>query len=702
MSKLLLLVALVAVLLIGCSSAIAGKSFNQLLPEQKQFYWKCLDTDGCLTFLKEKQYTLYRTCALNCMDKSSSYIVAEQGWCKDSDNGADYLVKGVVTTNLNPAGKGDYCYTFPDGKEYLMEGSCQNNQYMYYQKNCKEFGVNFKCNFGVCFLPNQAPILNQIGDKEIKEGEPLSFEITATDENNDILTYSTVNLPIGATFEGNKFTWTPNYEQAGSYKVTFKVSDGEFSDEEMITITVIDVLLNNAPVLNPIGDKEVKEGEKISFEVSATDKDGDKLTFSVEGLPEGATFDNAVFTWTPNYGSNGQYNIVFKTSDGKQLDTEIITIVVTNGIIWQKTFGMGPNAYWAFDKAFSIIQTTDGGFALTGEATMLDGPGSDVLVVKMDGNGEKQWEKVFDNPLKKGEDRGYNIKQTTDEGFIIIGETYQNYNAWLIKLDSLGNTIWEKRWYGSNAKSDIGKEVIELNNGYAFFGTTDSYGSGMNDMWLVKTDSTGTISWHKTYGGSSFDNGNSFYKTNDGGFVLTGYTKSFSGNELQKLWLVKTDSNGNLLWDKTFGWGYSAEGLSIVQDTQANFIITGVVCLSGDDCKMLLLKTDSSGTKLWEKMFDSDQYVSLGRSVSITNDGGYLISGYGGYLFNDSPVSKAILVKTDKDGAEQWRKVFDKSSPSWSGGYSGIQTKGGDFVFAGDYKSSKNEDTNVLVVKYSK
>lgn len=331
MGKLLLLVALVMILLIGCSSAIAGKAFSDLSNVQKQFYWKCLDSDGCLTLLKNKQYSPYKACSLNCIEKSGNYTI-EQGWCNDSDNGANYLIKGIITTNLNPTGKEDYCYTFPTGKEYLMEGGCKNNAYMYYQKNCAELGAKFKCGSGACFIPNQAPTLNPIGDKEVKEGEELSFEVTATDENGDELTYSVEGLPEGATFENKVFTWTPTYEQAGTYEVTSKVSDGELSNEEVITITVTDVLLNNAPILKPIGNKNVKEGGTLSFTINANDQEGDVLTYSATDLPVGAIFDQDIrtFFWNPDYEQAGTYSVTFIVSDGNSEDNETITIDVTN------------------------------------------------------------------------------------------------------------------------------------------------------------------------------------------------------------------------------------------------------------------------------------------------------------------------------------------------------------------------------------
>jgi uncharacterized delta-60 repeat protein len=183
---------------------------------------------------------------------------------------------------------------------------------------------------------NQAPILNPIGDKSVNEGELLQFTVTASDLDGHNLTYSASNLPAGASFSAGTFTWTPNYTDAGTYpNVTFVVIDDGtpiLSDSETITITVNDV--NRAPVLNPIGDKTVDEGQLLQFTVTASDPDGDTLTYSATNLPTGASFDplTQIFSWVPDFTQTGSYpNVTFTvTDDGTPnlSDSEAITITV--------------------------------------------------------------------------------------------------------------------------------------------------------------------------------------------------------------------------------------------------------------------------------------------------------------------------------------------------------------------------------------
>jgi len=174
---------------------------------------------------------------------------------------------------------------------------------------------------------NAAPVLQQVGNRSINENDLLTFIVNATDADGDAITYSAQNLPSGATFSGQSFSWTPSFNQAGSYQVTFIASDGQAQDSETITITVNNV--NRLPVLAAIGDKSVDENSTLSFSVSASDADGDNITYSVQTLPSGATFASP-FTWTPSYSQAGAYQVTFTASDGLAQDSETITITVNN------------------------------------------------------------------------------------------------------------------------------------------------------------------------------------------------------------------------------------------------------------------------------------------------------------------------------------------------------------------------------------
>jgi len=179
---------------------------------------------------------------------------------------------------------------------------------------------------------NRAPILNAIGNKSINEAQTLSFTVSGSDLDGNNLTYSASNLPQGANFDSTTrtFSWTPAYDQAGTYPdVHFEVTDGPLSDSEDITITVNNV--NRAPRLDSIGNKSITENQSLTFTVNATDPDGDPLTYSVQDIPNSATFQNQTFTWTPITSDVGDHQLTFIASDGSLSDSETIIITVKEG-----------------------------------------------------------------------------------------------------------------------------------------------------------------------------------------------------------------------------------------------------------------------------------------------------------------------------------------------------------------------------------
>ncbi len=231
----------------------------------------------------------------------------------------------TVTIAPLPGGPGAGMY-FTNNKVYRKRGYQDANftiLLFYY-----EYDIN-----GNVVKTNHPPVLSPIGDKGVNENESLPpFLVYATDSDNDTLTYSATGLPVGAAFDTSTkiFSWTPTDSQVGTHTVTFTVSDGILTDSETITITVNHV--NGAPMLSAISDKTVKEGAQLQFSVSATDPDGDALTYSANNLPQGARFDakTRMFTYTPTHQQVGKYKVIFAVSDGKATTNEGVTITVNN------------------------------------------------------------------------------------------------------------------------------------------------------------------------------------------------------------------------------------------------------------------------------------------------------------------------------------------------------------------------------------
>ncbi len=204
-----------------------------------------------------------------------------------------------------------------------------------------------------------------IGDKTVDEGSNLNFAVTTPDTNTQVY-IKDHNLPSEPTFAQNIFNWTPTYDDAGSYHATFAAANGQLEDIETITITVNNV--SSKPVIQPIGNKSVNENSTLTFTVTATDPDGDPLTYSAQNLPAGAVFTSNIFTWTPTYNQAGSYQVTFIASDSQTTDSQTVTINVidctpiTNGLV----------GYWKFDENTGLVAKDSSGNNNTG--TLVNDP----------------------------------------------------------------------------------------------------------------------------------------------------------------------------------------------------------------------------------------------------------------------------------------------------------------------------------------
>ena len=209
---------------------------------------------------------------------------------------------------------------------------------------------------------NRPPVLAPIGNKTTSENSLLEFTITVTDPDGDVLMYSASALPAGAVFDPStgSFSWTPTFEQAGMYAdIHFGVTDGESTDGENITIVVDNT--NRPPVLGPIGNKTISENSLLEFTITATDPDGDALTYSASGLPAGAVFDptTRTFSWTPGFEQTGTYpDIHFEVGDGELTDCDDLTIIVAD-VAAPRISVIAPDSEVMFQQQFTVNITVD-------------------------------------------------------------------------------------------------------------------------------------------------------------------------------------------------------------------------------------------------------------------------------------------------------------------------------------------------------
>ena len=291
----------------------------------------------------------------------------------------------------------------------------------------------------------------------------------------------------------------------------------------------------------------------------------------------------------------------------------------SNGTVtWQKAY--------EGDAVYVIQQTTDGGYIVAGEEWLVDRY-SDFKVLKLDSTGTISWQKTYGS---SNLEQPSSILQTTDGGYIVAGYTGIDVDSdlCLLKLDSIGTISWQKTYGGSSIDFFLTSSIQQtLDGGYIVAGGTTSFGAGGRDLWVLKLDSTGTISWQKTYGGSDNDNASSIQQTLDGGYIVAGDTESF-GAGLFDNWVLKLDSNGNVTWQKTYGGNDGEFRPKIKQTTDEGYIMVSTTDSFGaGNYDFWIIKLDNSGNVSWEKTYggsDSDNPWSIQQTL----DGGYIVSGW--------------------------------------------------------------------------
>jgi len=333
-------------------------------------------------------------------------------------------------------------------------------------------------------------------------------------------------------------------------------------------------------------------------------------------------------------------------------------------IIWQQLYG------GVYSDSFSDVkQTSDGGYIAVGSTHSYEpDPGEEYFwVIKTDALGETEWSKVFGTGSG---DEAESVAITADDNYIVVGDTYsfaQNgKDAWILKLDGEGDTIWTRTFSGPG--SDAAESVIVDNNG-DYLVTGYSYNAaGDKDALLLKYDPDGNLLWQQTYGGLDEDWISGLCQTEDGNYVLTGFTRSFGANARDS-YLIKTDVNGDTLWTRTYGGPDDQWGRSISNLPDGGVVIAGWTGTFFSASDIWLLRMDSDGDTLWTKTYDYGGN-DIANEVIPTYNGGFVICGIANWNF--------MAMKTSGDGEVQWIQN------SLSGvGVGIIQNAEGNYVISG-------------------
>ncbi len=361
--------------------------------------------------------------------------------------------------------------------------------------------------------------------------------------------------------------------------------------------------------------------------------------------------------------------------DAENNDYWLIRMDAQGNLLWNKTYGGSED-----ERGQDITTTSDGGFAIVGysRSSDLDVGGNegfhDIWVVKVDANGNMQWEKNYGF---SGSDQGFSIIQTSDGGYFVSGfldvsasggdgnDDAPSRSAqhgvgefWGHKLDANGNLQWRRYFGGTN--NDRSNDVLQTSDGgFLMVGSSESDDfditdpNGSYDFWAVKVSATGTMEWQKSFGGSGIDIGYSVVKSDDGGYLIAGDTRSSDG-DISNLkgsadfWVVKINATGGLVWEKTYGGTDFESARSISKTADGNYIVSGSSKSTDGDLTnnygqndYWLIKINNNGTLLWEKSFGGSN-LDFAFDAKETPDGKLVIIGNTESNDNDVAMNRGI------------------------------------------------------------
>ena len=468
---------------------------------------------------------------------------------------------------------------------------------------------------------------------------------------------------------------------------------GNKAESPVITVTIGDTQEPQVTITNPLYGDIASATVFIQAQVvdkmpSVKNKKIEKATSGISKV-EFYIDDNKIgeatevpyeCSWDTTQVSNGTHTITVKAIDnaGNSGSTSIAVNVINLGTItWQKTFGGS-----AWDEARSVQQTKDGGYIVAGSTCSFEDIDGDVYILKLNADGSLAWQKSWGGV---NEDHAYSIQETNDGGYILAGATWSfgagKYDAYVLKIDASGDFVWHK--YFGGAYDDWAYSVQQTNDGgYIVAGGTSSNENDPSNVYILKLNADGSLDWQETFGGTAWDEAYSIQQTTDGGYIVAGSTSSF-GSGYYDLYILKLKSDGSLDWQKTFGGSNNDEAYSIQQTDDGGYIVAGYTEPSGAGHRdVYILKLNANGDKVWEKILGgSDDNVAW--SVQQTDDGGYIVSG--SIYSSDITSFDVYVLKLDASGNLIWRRIF--GGIYWENGYSVQQTLDGGYIVAGSTSS---------------
>jgi len=356
-------------------------------------------------------------------------------------------------------------------------------------------------------------------------------------------------------------------------------------------------------------------------------------------------------------------------------------------LAWAKTYSIS-----TADLAFSVHQTTDGGYIVAGLTIIREG---DLLIIKMDENGDIQWQKAYGGP---GMELGFSIQQTMEGGYIAAATTTSfgagEHDCWILKLDSSGSIIWQNA-YGDECSQSCQCINQTADGGYIAAGTRSCPDpDNCQDIWIIKLDGDGNLLWQETLGDGGDEYVHSVIQTSDGGYIIASNTNSFGG--WYDFFTVKFNEGGDIIWQKRYDVleAYDNNVLSMHQTFDNGYIVTGRAVNEPDSGNSIVIKLDEYGNVSWSKLYRSEEN-SEGTFIQQTSDSGYIVVGGIGDSIEETDI---MVLKLNAGGELTWKKTYGGITSDYT--YSIQQTFDNGYILAGYSVSFGPEGTiNIWVLK---
>jgi Tol biopolymer transport system component len=447
-----------------------------------------------------------------------------------------------------------------------------------------------------------------------------------------------------------------------------------------------------------------RDGTQIAF-VSNRDGNDEIYLMDVDGGSVRRLTDDGADDWFPTWLPDGAQLLFNSKRDGGDLDIYVMNRDGTNvrrltdspgqdfNAVWQPQPMEGSSAStWVrlYEQdpqvaAQSALQTGDGGFLLVGSTnyTHNDTAREDIWLCQTDAAGEVLWQRTHGG---EAFDRAQAIISAADGGFVILAET-ESYGAggrdiYVLKVDEAGNEIWSQRM-GGPERERAGDIQPVADGGYVVVGSTSSYGSGTQDLFLIRLDAEGQELWSQAYGGEFIEEGHAVHQTLDGGFLVLGevlHGEGAYGYQDPDIFLLRTDAAGEETWSQVWEEPGGQGGFSLLPTSDGDYVIAGILIPDGrpEQGDVLLLKIDSQGNLLWDRSIVDASMIDYAADIIETAGGNYVLTG----MTARGRGGGILLLETAPDGTVLWKRNLVEASGARAG-LEVLQVSGGGYVIAG-------------------